>query len=119
MKTDRGSTIPLLIGLSTLLLFTIFTVSELQSLLVTKQRALSDARFAALFVAKSSGEVPPVVGLDYSPAVRPELPEASEIKVFTNDQKTFVARVCLSWRSPLGLHASATICDEAKARVIA
>ncbi|MEN9731368.1 MAG: hypothetical protein RL488_678 [Actinomycetota bacterium] len=119
MKTDRGSSIPLLIGLSTLLLLTILTVSELQSLLVTKQRAMSDARFAALFVAKSSGEVPPVVGLDYSVAVRAEIPEAAEVKVFTDDQKTFVARVCLSWRSPFGLHAAALICDEAKARVIA
>jgi hypothetical protein len=118
VKTDRGSTLPLIIGLASLLLATTFTFSELQSLLLFRSRALTDARFAALYIAKETAGIPPVIGLDYSPAVLGELVGVSSVTVNSNDGKTFTSKVCLVWKSPLGLHPEALICDEAKARVI-
>lgn len=119
MKRDTGSTLPLIIGLATLLFGLVFAVSDLQSLLLQQQRALSGARLAALLVAKDSAGSPPVIGLDYSTAARGELGEVASLKVLTTDGKTFIATVCLQWNSPFGLHPSALVCDTAKARVIA
>ncbi len=118
MKAERGSTLPLIIGLASLLLATIFTFSELQSLLLLRSRALSDARFAALYIARETAGIPPVIGLDYSTAVLGELVGVSSVNVTSNDGKTFTAKVCLDWNSPLGIHPSSLVCDEAKARVI-
>jgi hypothetical protein len=119
MKRDDGSTIPLIIGLATVLLSVIFTASELQSLFVAKQRALSDARFAALYVAKAASGNDPVIGLDYSQTVRALLLSPGEVEVRTLDGKTFEAIVCVLWVSPLGVHQPVQICDRARSRVIA
>lgn len=118
MKRDRGSTLPLVIGLASLLLATIFTTSELQSFLLQRSRALSDARFAALYIAKQTSGFPPVINLDYSPAVVGELSQAASISVTSSDGRTFTARICHRWQSPFGLHADSLVCDEAKSRVI-
>lgn len=118
MKAERGSTLPLIIGLASLLLATIFMFSELQSLLLLRSRALTDARFAALYIAKETAGFPPVIGLDYSPAVLGELTGVSSVTVTSDDGKTFASTVCLVWKSPLGLRPEALVCDEAKARVI-
>jgi hypothetical protein len=118
VKSERGSTLPLQIGLAVLLLSTIFVVADLQSLLMARERALSEARFASLYIAKQSVGVAPVVGLDYSAAVIDELPSVHNVHVSTSDGVTFEARVCEEWNSPFGLHASHEVCDEAKARVI-
>ncbi len=118
MKLDRGSTLPLVIGLITLLLATIFITTELQTLLIQRANALSEARFAALYVAKQTSKIPPVVGLDYGPAVEGQLVGVSSITVVTQDGKTFEATVCETWHSPLGLHADTEVCDNAKARAI-
>lgn len=119
MKTDRGSTLPLVIGLASLLLATILTFSELQSLFIHRTRALSDARFAALYIAKQTSGIPPVLNFDYAPAVVGELPDVDSIRVVSEDGKTFTAKVCRVWHSPLGLHPDTLVCDEAKARFIA
>jgi hypothetical protein len=118
VKAERGSTLPLIIGLASLLLATTFTFSELQSLLLLRSRALTDARFAALYIARETAGIPPVIGLDYSPAVLGELAGVSSVTVTSNDGKTFASKVCLVWKSPLGLRPEALVCDEAKARVI-
>jgi hypothetical protein len=118
VKSERGSTLPLQIGLAVLLLATVFVVADLQSLMLVRERALSDARFAALYIAKAAAGVAPVVGLDYSTAVIGELPGAQLVHVSTVDGATFEARVCEAWQSPFGLHAPQQICDTAKSRVI-
>ena len=118
MKSERGSTLPLQIGLAVLLLSTIFLVADLQSLLLVRERALSEARFASLYIAKQSAGVPPVIGLDYATAVIAEMPSVHEVHVATSDGVTFEARVCEDWNSPFGFHSSQEVCDEAKARVI-
>ena len=119
VKSARGSTLPLVIGLSSLVLATTLTVSELQSLMLQRSRALSEARFAALFIAKQTIGFPPVLGLDYGPAVIAEISDVASVRVVSEDGKTFVATVCRSWKSPFGIHPEVQVCDEAKARVFA
>jgi hypothetical protein len=118
MKHDKGSTLPLVIGLASLLLATVFLTTELQTLLVQRSRALNEARFAALYVAKQSAGFAPVVGLDYSPSIAGQLLGVSSVRVSTQDGKTFEAIVCETWKSPFGLHAETDVCDSARARVI-
>lgn len=119
VMSERGSTLPLIIGLASLLLATILTTSELQSLMLQRNRALSDARFAALYIAKQVAGIPPVPNFDYGSAVLPELPGVGSVSVLSPDGKTFSARVCHVWESPFGIHSDVEICDEAKVRVIA
>lgn len=119
MKSARGSTLPLIIGLASLVLATTLTVSELQSLMLQRSRALSEARFAALFIAKETNGVPPVLNFDYGPAVIPEISDVASVSVVSKDGKTFSATVCRSWKSPFGIHPEVQICDQAMARVFA
>lgn len=119
MSSERGSTLPLVIGLTSLLIITTLTCGEIQSYYLQRTRALADARFAALFVAKQIAGVPPVIGLDYGQAVTAELPEAASVSVVTKDGKTLSATVCYRWDSLFGLSPQAEICDTAKARTIA
>jgi hypothetical protein len=112
MRNDEGSTLPLVIGLASLLLATVFVTAELQTLLVQRSRALNEARFAALYVAKQTE------GLDYSPAIAGELMGVSSVRVATQDGKTFEAIVCETWKSPFGLRPDTEVCDSAKARAI-
>lgn len=119
VKSARGSTLPLVIGLASLVLTTTITVSELQSLMLQRSRALSDARFAALFIAKETFGVPPVLNFDYGSAVIAEISDVASVSVVSKDGKTFSATVCRSWKSPFGIHPEVEICDEAKARVFA
>ncbi len=118
MRRETGSTLPLVIGLATLTIATVFVTAELQSLLVQRGKALNEARFAALYVAKQTAQIPPVIGLDYSPSIRAELLGATSVKVATADGKTLEATVCEVWHSPLGLHHDVEVCDSARARAI-
>ena len=118
MRNDEGSTLPLVIGFASLLLATVFVTAELQTLLVQRSRALNEARFAALYVAKQTEGFAPVVGLDYSPAIAGELMGVSSVRVTTQDGKTFEAIVCETWKSPFGLRPDTEVCDSAKARAI-
>ena len=119
LKSATGSTLPLIIGLAALVLATTLTISELQSLLLQRSRALSEARFAALFISKETTGFPPVVNFDYGSAVLGEISDASSVTVVSSDGKTFTATVCRAWKSPFGIHPEVEICDEAKARVFA
>ena len=117
MKCERGSTIPLVIGLAVLLLATLVVTGELQSYQMQRQRALEDARFAAIYIAKESASIPPVIGLEYAEAVRSQLHEADLVSVTTSDGQTFDARVCYRWQS-LFKTGTVSICDTAKARIM-
>jgi hypothetical protein len=119
LKNSTGSTLPLIIGLASLVLASTLTITELQSLLLQRSRALSEARFAALFIAKETNGFPPVLNFDYGSAVIGEISDVSSVSVVSSDGKTFTATVCRAWKSPFGIHPELEICDEAKARVFA
>jgi hypothetical protein len=119
MKGERGSTLPLAIGLAVLVLLTALTEGEVQGLIVERARAQAEARFAALYIAKQMAGVPPIIDFDYGPIVRKELPLPLELKVWTEDGKTYEARVCLAWKPLFGIAGPSEVCDCAKARVIA
>jgi len=118
MKADEGSTLPLIIGLSALLISMVLVTAEAQSLVLVKARALSEARLAALYIAKQTAGFAPVRGLDYSQAALSVLGPILSVRVASRDGKTFDAEVCQKWESPFGLHPAVAICDQAKARAI-
>lgn len=118
MRRDEGSALPLIIGATALLLGLTLTLSEVLSLRLAQDRTKADANFAVLYVLKQLQEVPPVVGLDYSEVVVGQVPEAISLRVASDDGRTLKARICEGWESPLALHNSAQVCDEASARLI-
>ena len=130
MKTDAGSIIPLGIAAITLslllsLLFAELTGVEIQTL---RNKQLSDllALKAATDLRKDS--IPPVVGLDYFPALKELSQEASrvlkiaptQVSVLSKDGKTLEGKVCTRWNSITGLtfDAFGTVCSVSKARAI-
>ena len=116
MNRESGSTLPLLIGLAALALSLALGLAESASLQVTKTRSVADARFAVLAAAKT--QAPPVLNFDYGPSLRALLPEPSTLEVFTRDGKTFEAKVCYLWHSPLSLRPDEPVCASAKARFV-
>ena len=108
----------MIIGLSALLISMVLVTAEAQSLVLVKARALSEARLAALYIAKQTAGFAPVLGLDYSQAALSVLGPILSVRVASLDGKTFDATVCENWASPFGLHPAVAICDRARARAI-
>ena len=118
MKKDSGSTLPLLIGLVTCALAVTLTLSEILSVQQQVLRAKSEARFAALLVARETAGIDPIIGLDYAPAVISNFAELESLEVVTLDGLTLEATACVRWISPLRLRAEEVICSSARARTI-
>lgn len=117
MRRDAGSTFPLIIGFVSILLALTLGLSEILSLRLSQDRALADARFAAVYLARDSQDVPLVRGLDYSSVVSSLIPEATTASAVSSDGRTIEVSLCETWQSPFGLHSPANVCDQALARV--
>lgn len=118
MKNERGSTIPLLVGLSTLALATSLVMSETLSLQQQSLRAKSEARFAALMVAKQTAGLEPITGLDYAISILAEFPALESLQVISVDGLTFEATACLRWNSLFKVRPTEVICQIARARTL-
>jgi hypothetical protein len=118
VKNERGTTLPLLVGLSTLALAISLVLSEKLSLQQQSLRAKSEARFAALLVAKHTAGLEPVIGLDYSTSILAEFPALESLQVISVDGLTFEATACLRWNSPLKVTPTEVICQTARARTL-
>lgn len=118
MRREEGSMLPLIIGATALLLGLSLTLSEVLALRLAQDRTKADANFAVLYVLKQLQDIPPVVGLDYAQVVVGQVPEAISLRVASDDGRTLTAKICESWESPLSLHVSAQVCDQASARLI-
>lgn len=97
-------------------------------------QTLQNKQIADILVLKVANDlkrdqIPPLENLDYTPAVRGILAEASsqlgiepiEVRVATSDGKTIGATVCTEWKSITGLTFGVLgrVCAESKARAIA
>lgn len=116
MKGESGSTFPLIIGFTAILLALTIGLGETLSLRLGQDRVLADASFSAAYLARDSQDVPFIKGLNYSGAVARLVPEATAIEASSADGKTIRVRICESWASPFNLHPPAVVCDEALAR---
>ena len=118
MKKDLGSTMPLLIGLVACALTATLTLSEVLSAQQQALRAKSEARFAALLVAKQTAGIEPVIGFDYSPTVISKFADLASLRIVSVDGLTFEANACVRWVSPLRFRPEEVICSTARARTI-
>ena len=129
-RQDSGSIIPIGIGLITLSAIFAFVMAEL---IGVQFQTLQNKEIADVLVLKVANDlrrdqIPPVTNLDYSPAVRDILAEASsqlgvepiEVRVATSDGKTMTATVCTQWKSITGINFGLVgrVCSQAKARAI-
>lgn len=117
MRSDKGSTLPLIITFGFVLLALTLTLGELISMRLAQDRVQSDARFAALYLVRETGDIPFIAGFDYADVVAGQLPEAERLSAISQDTKTMMVRICERWESPFGLHPPGKTCDEAKARL--
>jgi hypothetical protein len=129
-RHDSGSIIPIGIG--------VITVSAIFSLVMAELigvqfQTLQNMQIADVLVLKVANDlrrdqIPPVMNLDYAPAVRDILAEASsqlgvepiEVRVATSDGKTMASTVCTQWKSITGINfgLAGRVCAQAKARAI-
>jgi hypothetical protein len=130
MRSESGSILPLGIGLIALTALVAFLFMELTGVSLQTLRNKQLADIASL---KVSGDlladgIPPLVGLDYSPAVRDLLAAASNhmgvsptrVIVLSLDGQTLETEICSQWKSVTGLTFGnlGDVCAKSKARAI-
>lgn len=130
MRSESGSILPLGIGLIALTALVAFLFMELTGVSLQTLRNKQLADIASL---KVSGDlladgIPPLAGLDYSPAVRDVLASASNhmgvsptrVIVLSLDGQTLETEICSQWKSVTGLTFGnlGDVCAKSKARAI-
>jgi hypothetical protein len=130
-RQDSGSIIPIGIGVITLSAIFALVLAEL---IGVQFQTLQNKQIADVLVLKVANDlrrdqIPPVLNLDYTPAVRALLAEAAnqlriepvEVRVATSDGKTMAATVCTEWKSITGIRFGllGLVCAQSKARAIA
>lgn len=130
MNSERGSILPLGIGLITLTLTLVLLFIELTGIQIRTVTIKQATDVLALEVSGQlhSDGIPPVVGLDYRPVVRSQLADVSGllslqptvVEVMSKDGLTIEATICESWRSITGLSFGqfGSVCASSKARVL-
>lgn len=130
MRTDKGSILPLAVGLLALsLVVSMFFAEQLGVQFQTLQvKQLADV--IALQVASDleRDQIEPIRNLDYRPAVKANLEQGaqflnihpSQYSVTSFDGKTIEARVCEKWRSITGLKLDVfgEVCASSRARAV-
>lgn len=129
-KDERGSILPLGIGVLALSLIFSLTMIELIGIQYQTMQVKQIADVAALQVGEDlyRDHIPPVKNLDYSPTVTETVRLASEhlrimpkhLEVFSSDGKTIAATACVQWRSITGFSLGnfGNLCATSKARAI-
>lgn len=130
MVSERGSILPLGIGLVAISLVVALVLSELVGVEIQTHR---NKQLSDLLVLKVAGElirdrVSPVTGLEYLGALNDTASSASEflgiqptrISVMSYDGKTIEGLVCTNWQSITGLKMGSfgKVCASSKARAI-
>jgi len=130
VKSDRGSILPLglaglALTLAVTLLFLELTGIELQTL---RNKQLADVMALKTATDLKNDQIPPVVGLDYVPAIRPLIFNTSKnlrlsptsLRLVSHDGKTMEAMVCTRWISITGFSFGnfGGICATSKARAV-
>jgi hypothetical protein len=130
MRSERGSALPLGIGLISLTLLAVFLFVELTGVSL---QALRNKQLADVSSLKVAGDlladgIPPLVGLDYSPAVRDVLASAAnhmgvaptKVIVLSLDGQTLETEICTQWKSITGLTFGnfGHVCSKSKARAV-
>jgi hypothetical protein len=129
-RQDTGSIIPIGIGVITLSAIFALVLAEL---IGVQFQTLQNKQIADVLVLKVANDlrrdqIPPVMNLDYTPAVSALLAEAAsqlriepvEVRVSTSDGKTMAATVCTEWKSITGIRFGllGRVCAQSKARAI-
>jgi hypothetical protein len=130
MTSEGGSIIPLgvaamCLSLALTLVFVELTGAEIQTL---RNKQLSDALALEVATDLKTDGIPPVVGLEYAPAVQALTKTASQhleieptaVSVLSRDGKTLEALVCTTWESITGFSFElfGNVCATSKARAI-
>jgi len=130
IREDKGSIIPLGIGVMGLsLVFSLVMVELISSQYQTMQaKQVADVLTLQVAGDLKKDEIPPVIGLDYFPVTSESLNISSRqlgiepinVKVTSPDGKTIAATVCVKWKSVTGfsLGNAGTLCATSKARAI-
>ena len=129
-RQDSGSIIPIGIGVITLSAIFALVLAEL---IGVQFQTLQNKQIADVLVLKVAtdlrrDQIPPVMNLDYTPAVSALLAEAAselriepvEVRVASSDGKTMAATVCTEWKSITGIRFGLLgwVCSQSKARAI-
>lgn len=130
MRSERGSILPLGIGLIALTVLVSFVFAELTGVSIQAFRNKQLADIASLKVAGDllADRVPPVIGLDYSPVVGDMLAAASnhleisptKVLVLSLDGQTLETEICTRWKSITGLTLGnfGDVCARSRARAV-
>ena len=129
-RQDSGSIIPIGIGVITLSAIFALVLAEL---IGVQFQTLQNKQIADVLVLKVAtdlrrDQIPPVMNLDYTPAVSALLAEAAsvlriepvEVRVASSDGKTMAATVCTEWKSITGIRFGLLgwVSAQSKARAI-
>jgi hypothetical protein len=130
MRSECGSILPLGIGLISLTALVAFLFAELTgvSLQTLRNKQLADVASLKVSGDLLADGIPPLVGLDYSPAVRDVLASATNhlgaaptrVIVLSLDGQTLETEICTQWKSITGLTFGnlGDVCAKSKARAI-
>lgn len=130
MKSDSGSILPLAIAVIvfTLVIGLVFLELGGIQLQTVRNKQISDSLALELAGQLKADAVAPVIGLDYAPALEPELNglvkllrlEPKSLSVISQDGKTVEAIFCTPWESVTGLTLGmfGDVCVQSKARAI-
>jgi hypothetical protein len=130
MLSERGSILPLGIGVIAVTVVITFVFAELTGVAIQTLRNKQLADVSSLKVARDllKDGIPPLIGLDYSPVIQDLLSAASnhlqvaptKVSVFSLDGQTMETEICTQWKSITGLNFGnvGVVCAKSKARAV-
>lgn len=130
MLSERGSILPLGIGVIAATVVITFVFAELTGVAIQTLRNKQLADVSSLRVAGDllKDGIPPLIGLDYSPVIQDLLGAASkhlqvsptQVSVLSLDGQTMETEICTKWKSITGLTFGnvGEVCARSKARAV-
>ena len=130
MRSERGSILPLGIGVIALTVVVSFLFAELTGVSI---QTFSNKQLADVASLKVAGDllkdgIPPVIGLDYAPVISDLLAAAAihleitptKVTVLSLDGQTLETEICTQWQSITGLTFGnvGEVCAKSKARAV-
>jgi hypothetical protein len=130
MLSERGSIIPLGIGIIAVTVLLTFVFAELTGVSIQTLRNKQLADVSSLKVASDllRDDIPPLIGLDYYPVIKDLLIAASnhlevsttKVSVQSLDGITLETEICSAWKSITGITLGnfGEVCAKSKARAV-
>jgi hypothetical protein len=130
MLSERGSILPLGVGLIAITILVSFVFAEFTGISIQTLRNKQLADVSSLKVADDllKDGIPPVIGLDYQPAISELLVATAKhleisptkVTVLSLDGQTLETEICTQWKSITGLTFGnfGEVCAKSKARAV-